>query len=256
MTWEGLTPPYRTIVADPPWMYDEGTPDWGKSQGTHPLPYSMMSVEEISDLPVVDLAAPGSILFLWTTNRYLWDARDIAYGWGFEPSNVIVWCKEPIGQGPGGVFATTTEYVVLARRTIKAKRQVERAGALIRAAREAAGINRSELHRMVRGGTPTGIVFRWEDDDCVPNPKDWAGLQAALPNLAGIECPYVEPAPKREPMLVDRNWFVWPRGVHSQKPAAFLDLVEQVSPGPYVELFARSPRLGWDSWGYGWEQAS
>ena len=32
--------------------------------------------------------------------------------------------------------------------------------------------------------------------------------------------------------------------------------VERVSPGPYVELFARSPRLGWDSWGHGWEQVA
>ena len=36
---------------------------------------------------------------------------------------------------------------------------------------------------------------------------------------------------------------------HSAKPPAFHDLVEQVSPGPYLELFARSQRLGWDTWG-------
>lgn len=36
---------------------------------------------------------------------------------------------------------------------------------------------------------------------------------------------------------------------HSAKPDAFLDLVEQVSPGPYVELFARRARFGWDYWG-------
>lgn len=49
------------------------------------------------------------------------------------------------------------------------------------------------------------------------------------------------------------TWWTWARGAHSAKPAAFLDLVEQVSPGPYVELFARQPRLGWDSWGNGYE---
>src|SRR5690606_36197426 len=43
------------------------------------------------------------------------------------------------------------------------------------------------------------------------------------------------------------------KGGHSAKPDAFGDLVEQVSPGPYVELFCRRPRLGWDSWGYGYE---
>ena len=37
--------------------------------------------------------------------------------------------------------------------------------------------------------------------------------------------------------------------VHSSKPDAFLDLVEQASPGPYLELFARRNRFGWDTWG-------
>lgn len=36
---------------------------------------------------------------------------------------------------------------------------------------------------------------------------------------------------------------------HSEKPDAFLDAVEQVSPGPYLELFARRQRLGWDTYG-------
>jgi N6-adenosine-specific RNA methylase IME4 len=45
------------------------------------------------------------------------------------------------------------------------------------------------------------------------------------------------------------TWFNWPRGEHSAKPDAFYDLVESVSPGPYLELFARKQRLGWDTWG-------
>jgi len=46
------------------------------------------------------------------------------------------------------------------------------------------------------------------------------------------------------------NWFQLPRSTtHSRKPEAFLDMVEQVSPGPYLELFARRQRLGWDTWG-------
>jgi len=44
--------------------------------------------------------------------------------------------------------------------------------------------------------------------------------------------------------------FAWraPRR-HSAKPAAFFDLVERVSPAPYLEMFARETRLGWLSWG-------
>lgn len=50
------------------------------------------------------------------------------------------------------------------------------------------------------------------------------------------------------------TWFDWPRPtMHSAKPPAFGDLVESWCPGPYVELFARQPRLGWDAWGHGYE---
>ena len=48
---------------------------------------------------------------------------------------------------------------------------------------------------------------------------------------------------------ITSRWFQWPRSAHSSKPEAFLDLVEQVSPGPYLEMFARRNRLGWDTWG-------
>lgn len=47
------------------------------------------------------------------------------------------------------------------------------------------------------------------------------------------------------------TWHVWPRGGHSVKPDAFYDLVEQVSPGPYLEIFARRARFGWDYAGDG-----
>lgn len=46
------------------------------------------------------------------------------------------------------------------------------------------------------------------------------------------------------------SWYEWPRGKHSEKPSAFYELVETVSPGPYLELFARRRRLGWDGWGF------
>lgn len=49
----------------------------------------------------------------------------------------------------------------------------------------------------------------------------------------------------------DTTWWHWtrPHNNHSAKPDAFLDIVEQVSPGPYVELFARRARFGWAYWG-------
>ena len=50
---------------------------------------------------------------------------------------------------------------------------------------------------------------------------------------------------------LDTTWwnFKRPHNAHSAKPDGFLDVVEQVSPGPYVELFARRARFGWDYYG-------
>lgn len=63
---------------------------------------------------------------------------------------------------------------------------------------------------------------------------------------------------KPDPMpWLATSWYAWPNtNTHSKKPAAFLDLVESWCPGPYVELFARQPRLGWDHWGYGYESGA
>lgn len=38
-------------------------------------------------------------------------------------------------------------------------------------------------------------------------------------------------------------------GGHSSKPKEFLELVESCSPGPFLEMFSRSHREGWVSWG-------
>ena len=40
-----------------------------------------------------------------------------------------------------------------------------------------------------------------------------------------------------------------PKDKHSKKPEEFYEKIENVSHGPYIELFARSTRDGWDSWG-------
>jgi len=171
-----LSPPYSTIVADPPWHYAQGGPTTASWSTLLPPPYSMMATEDIAALPVGDLAAPDAHLWLWTTNAYLRAAFDIAAGWGFRHSQTLTWCKPPRGIGPGGAFSNTTEFVLFCRRG----------------------------------------------------------------SLAPLE-------------RIDTTWWALPRGPHSVKPAAFGDLVERVSPGPRVELFCRSPRLGWDSWGKGYE---
>lgn len=46
-----------------------------------------------------------------------------------------------------------------------------------------------------------------------------------------------------------RSIFFAPLGRHSEKPDEFYRLVERLSAGPYVELFARKRRKGWTTMG-------
>ena len=50
-----------------------------------------------------------------------------------------------------------------------------------------------------------------------------------------------------------RRWapthFHAPALKHSAKPEVFLDLVQEISAEPRLEMFARRQRLGWDTWG-------
>lgn len=46
-----------------------------------------------------------------------------------------------------------------------------------------------------------------------------------------------------------RSVFFAPVGVHSAKPNAFYELVEEMHEGPYLELFARRERPGWTTVG-------
>lgn len=55
----------------------------------------------------------------------------------------------------------------------------------------------------------------------------------------------------RHAQATEGTLFEWPRSRHSEKPEQLLDLVESLSPGPYLEMFSRAeePRFGWDYWG-------
>ena len=66
------------------------------------------------------------------------------------------------------------------------------------------------------------------------------------PCLFGVRGKAMVPPPERRPKSV----IFAPRSQHSRKPdKAFTHWFEQVSPGPRLEMFARSARDGWDRWG-------
>ena len=45
------------------------------------------------------------------------------------------------------------------------------------------------------------------------------------------------------------TWGFFPLQDHSHKPEEQFAIIERVSPGPYLELFARRNQPGWDAWG-------
>jgi N6-adenosine-specific RNA methylase IME4 len=47
-----------------------------------------------------------------------------------------------------------------------------------------------------------------------------------------------------------RQAIIAPRREHSRKPDCVHERIERLVAGPYVELFARQRRQGWDVWGH------
>ena len=84
---------YNVIYADPPWSYNVWSKKGaGRSAESH---YPTMSISELCALPVADLAAKDSALFLWATFPQLPEALRLIQAWGFTyKSAAFVWLKQ------------------------------------------------------------------------------------------------------------------------------------------------------------------
>ena len=81
---------YSVIYADPPWRYAQKG-----LQGAAEKHYPTMGIDELCTLPVADLAAPDSVLFLWATFPQLPEALRLIKAWGFTYKSVaFVWLKK------------------------------------------------------------------------------------------------------------------------------------------------------------------
>lgn len=122
MDFDGLNPPYGTIVADPPWKYNASTRPMrrGGRGGQAEHQYRTMENADIAALPIAHLAADQAHLYLWTTNpRLMGDYRgsrnitpfDIVEAWGFKPVTIVTWVKPGRG-GTGWYFRGQTEHAI------------------------------------------------------------------------------------------------------------------------------------------------
>ena len=170
--------PYSTILADPPWQFQNRT---GKVAPEHRrlLRYPTMELKEIMELPVSKLAAAQSHLYLWVPNALLLEGLKVMEAWGFTYKTNIVWCKVrkdggPDGRGVGFYFRNVTELILF-------------------------------------------------------------GVKGSMRTL--------------QPGRTQVNLLATRKREHSRKPDEIFDIIEECSPGPYLELFARFPRAGWHQWG-------
>jgi len=107
---------YRTILADPPWQFQNRT---GKMAPEHKrlARYSTMTLSEIKSIPVNEVADSKAHLYLWVPNALLPEGLEVMSAWGFEYKTNIIWEKvrkdgEPDGRGVGFYFRNVTELLL------------------------------------------------------------------------------------------------------------------------------------------------
>lgn len=87
---------YDLIVTDPPWKQAKGGKKSVRENSSgKPLDYPVCSLEEIKEhLRVADaLTSDNAVLFLWTIDKYLFDAEKMAKELGYKLHARMIWNK-------------------------------------------------------------------------------------------------------------------------------------------------------------------
>ena len=82
---------YGLIVVDPPWPVKKLTHKARPKQVM--MDYKTMNIEQIKSLPINSIADDDCWLFLWTTQKFLFESKDILERWGFKYLVTGVWEK-------------------------------------------------------------------------------------------------------------------------------------------------------------------
>src|SRR5262245_5919227 len=81
---------YRILYADPPWKYGDGlTANYGGTQYHYPS----MTIGELCEMPISNVAEDNAVLFLWVTSPLLEECFPIIKAWGFKYKTSFVWDK-------------------------------------------------------------------------------------------------------------------------------------------------------------------
>lgn len=101
---------YKTILADPPWAMNIAGGSRRRTKGGQSgktLPYAVMTLDKIKEMPIAAMADIGCHLWLWTSNSHLPAGFEVMRAWGFKYLAPIHWVK-PSGVGNWFVHRTQT----------------------------------------------------------------------------------------------------------------------------------------------------
>lgn len=206
---------YRIIHADPPWRFKNWSMEelakrgekWARRNGRSPYP--VMSTEDICNLPIREISAKNSLLYLWATWPKMLDALAVMETWGFQYiTKAFDWIKlNPSGVGfhfgTGYYTHGNTEIVLIGKRGQGVKRIDKGVSSIFIYPR---GLHSRKpptvRDRIVRlhGDVPRVELFarqQFAGWDC------WGNEVEPSPNTAALE-PYI--APPYEAIVDEDEW--------------------------------------------------
>ena len=111
---------FGAILADPPWQFQNKT---GKVAPEHRRlsRYATLTLDDIKQLPVAQVAADVAHLYLWVPNALLPEGLAVMQAWGFRYKSNLVWHKVrkdggSDGRGVGFYFRNVTEILLFGTR--------------------------------------------------------------------------------------------------------------------------------------------
>jgi len=218
---------WPVILADPPWSFD----NYGMAKhGAMRAHYDGLTVPELCALPVGEVAAKNALCFLWSTGPKEAEGAhvEVLRAWGFRPVTcVFTWVKVyPTCRGCGHDWSE------------HAPEEHDTPGACSRhlAGRPADVCDCLHFVPKVYFGTGNYTGGGTE--------RVWLGVKGG-----GFARDRFERNVRHTVIAPLPTYKGTKRKQHSSKPAEVHRRIERLAAGPYLEMFARRARPGWDLWG-------
>lgn len=196
---------WTTLYADPPWVFQNRT---GKVAPEHRrlYRYSTLTMDDILELPVAQIAADRAHLYLWVPNALLAEGLETMKRWGFSYKTNLVWHKVrrdggSDGRGVGFYFRNVTELVLFGvrgkgMRTLPpGRRQVN----YLETRKREHSRKPDEMYEIIEACSPGPYLELFQRGPIRPGWHGW-GSEANTPTPNGKVHPMYRGGPIQEPL--------------------------------------------------------